>query len=323
MIFALAITGPTASGKTALSLGVARALGCEIVSCDSMQIYRGMDVGTAKATAEEQSVVPHHLIDIVDPDEDFSAESYREAAMAAMRAITDRGRIPLLVGGTGLYVDTLMRVGADTPASDPEYRARLMQGADTEEGRIALWERLREVDPETAEAVHYNNVKRVVRALEIYDKTGRPKSVLDRESRECSPELSVGMITVDFHNRENIYARVDMRVDMMINEGLIDEVRALYERGYLRSGTASAAIGYKEVVRYLRGECTLGEAAEEIKLSSRRYAKRQLTWFRHEDGAYRIFADDENGKMKSAEELLSEAIGAAKEFITQYERQMI
>ena len=163
MIFALAITGPTASGKTALSLGVARALGCEIVSCDSMQIYRGMDVGTAKATAEEQSVAPHHLIDIVDPDEDFSAESYREAAMAAMRAITDRGRIPLLVGGTGLYVDTLMRVGADTPASDPEYRARLMQGADTEEGRIALWERLREVDPETAEAVHYNNVKRVVR----------------------------------------------------------------------------------------------------------------------------------------------------------------
>ncbi len=317
MIFALAVTGPTASGKTALSLALARELDCEIISCDSMQIYRGMDIGTAKATAEEQSRAPHHLIDIIDPDEDFSAESYRIAALTAARDITARGRLPMFVGGTGLYIDTVMRVGADTPESDPEYRAALTKGADTEEGRLALWRQLSEIDPESAEAIHYNNVKRVVRALEIYDKTGRPKSELDRESKTLSPELRVGMITVDFHNRENLYSRVDERVDAMMREGLLEEVRGLYERGLLDGGTASAAIGYKELVRYLRGECDLESAVEEIKLSSRRYAKRQLTWFRHEAEAKRIFADTEDGKMKSKDELIAEALLAAGSLINE------
>ena len=317
MIFSLAITGPTASGKTALSLALARELSCEIISCDSMQIYRGMDIGTAKATPDERALVSHHLIDILDPGEDFSAERYRALAVGAAEEITSRGRLPMFVGGTGLYIDTVMRCGADSPESDPEYRAELMRGADTEQGRIALWERLRAVDPECAAAVHYNNLKRVVRALEIYEKTGRPKSELDRESRERAGDITVGMITIDFHDRENLYRRVDTRVEQMLGEGLLEEARSLYERGLLR-GTAAAAIGYKELLGYIRGECDLQTAVEELKLATRRYAKRQITWFRHEADAYRLFADDEGGRPRDSAELISEARAAADRFIQNF-----
>ena len=317
MIFSLAITGPTASGKTALSLALARELSCEIISCDSMQIYRGMDIGTAKATPDERALVSHHLIDILDPGEDFSAERYRALAVGVAEEITSRGRLPMFVGGTGLYIDTVMRCGADSPESDPEYRAELMRGADTEQGRIALWERLRAVDPECAAAVHYNNLKRVVRALEIYEKTGRPKSELDRESRERAGDITVGMITIDFHDRENLYRRVDTRVEQMLGEGLLEEARSLYERGLLR-GTAAAAIGYKELLGYIRGECDLQTAVEELKLATRRYAKRQITWFRHEADAYRLFADDEGGRPRDSAELISEARAAADRFIQNF-----
>ena len=317
MIFSLAITGPTASGKTALSLSLARELGCEIISCDSMQIYRGMDVGTAKATPDERALVPHHLIDILEPGEDFSAERYRTLALAAAEDITSRGRLPMFVGGTGLYIDTVMRCGADSPESDPEYRAELMRGADTEQGRIALWERLNGVDPECAATVHYNNVKRVIRALEIFDRTGRTKSELDKESRARAGDIAVGMITIDFHDRECLYRRVDIRVDAMLREGLLEEARSLYERGLLR-GTAAAAIGYKELLGYIRGEQELDAAVEELKLATRRYAKRQITWFRHETDAYRLFADDESGRLRSTEELILEATGAAKRFIQNF-----
>ena len=317
MIFSLAITGPTASGKTALSLALARELSCEIISCDSMQIYRGMDIGTAKATPDERALVSHHLIDILDPGEDFSAERYRALAVGAAEEITSRGRLPMFVGGTGLYIDTVMRCGADSPESDPEYRAELMRGADTEQGRIALWERLRAVDPECAATVHYNNLKRVVRALEIYEKTGRPKSELDRESRERAGDITVGMITIDFHDRENLYRRVDTRVEQMLGEGLLEEARSLYERGLLR-GTAAAAIGYKELLGYIRGECDLRTAVEELKLATRRYAKRQITWFRHEADAYRLFADDEGGRPRDSAELISEARAAADRFIQNF-----
>ena len=322
MIFALAITGPTASGKTALSIGLARELGCEIISCDSMQIYRGMDIGTAKATAEEQSLAPHHLIDILDPRESYSAESYRADALRVAAEITGRGRLPLFVGGTGLYIDTVGRCGADSPESDPVYREELMRSACDEEGRRALWERLNEVDPETAEKVHYNNVKRVIRALEIFDKTGRRKSELDRESRERASDISVGMITLDFHNRETLYARVDARVDAMLGEGLLSEVESLLRGGFLTGATASAAIGYKELAEYLEGRCTLDAAVEEIKLASRRYAKRQLTWFRHEPEAYRIFVDDEEGKIKDGKTLLAEARAAAAYLIEKHSERL-
>ena len=310
MIFSLAITGPTASGKTALSLELAERLSGEIISCDSMQIYKGMDIGTAKATADERARVPHHLIDFLDPRESYSVERYRDAAIASARDIVSRGRLPILVGGTGLYVSALTRTSAVvSPESDPEYRERILSSLKTEEDRDTLWQRLLSVDPESAEKIHKNNVKRVIRALEIYDKTGKPKSLLDRETQDGKSEISVGMITVDFHDRELLYSRVDSRVDVMLREGLIEEVEGLYKNGLLLPDTTAAqAIGYKEIVGYLRGERTLDSAVEEIKLSTRRYAKRQLTWFRHTEGAKVIYADREAGGLKSLSELTEEAI---------------
>lgn len=312
MIRALAITGPTASGKTALSLEVARRFGCEIISCDSMQVYKQMDIGTAKATEEERAAVPHRLIDFLSPSENYSAESYREDAIAAARAITAEGRIPLFVGGTGLYIDTVMRPsGVESQRSDSELQKKLVASVRCDEDKEALWERLREIDPQSAEKIHKNNVRRVARAIEIYEQTGKTKTYFDTLSREGAPEIQVSMITLDFHNRENLYSRVDSRVEEMLRLGLEDEVRGLYEAGLLcPEYTAAQAIGYKEMLAYIRGEATLSEAVEQIKLSTRRYAKRQLTWFRHEVGAYRLYLDTEDGVMRSSEELLAELIDA-------------
>ena len=310
MIEAIAIVGPTASGKTALSLGIGERMGCEIISCDSMQIYRDMNIGTAKATAEEQAMLPHHLIDFLDPRECFSVETYRAMAMECAREISGRGKTPLFVGGTGLYIDSLIRLeNSDAPEADGEYRRRMMELAETEEGVDALWQRLSEVDPESAEKIHKNNVKRVIRALEIYDATGMKKSELDARTKEKNPELSLRMLTLDFHDRENLYKRVNLRVDMMMEEGLLSEVLGLWRAGkLLPETTAAQAIGYKEIVEHLEGKCTLTEAVEKIKLSSRRYAKRQLTWFRHEDERIVLFVDKESGEMKTKEELIGEAI---------------
>ena len=320
MIFSLAITGPTASGKTALSISRAKALGAEILSCDSMQIYREMDIGTAKATPEERAEVPHHLLDIVSPHESFSVEEYRSAALSAARDVVSRGRMPIFVGGTGLYVDSLTRgVSLDSPESDPEYRDRILAELKSDGDVSALWERLRAVDPESAEKIHKNNVKRVIRALEIFEKTGKPKSLLDKETKGAPSEIFVGMITLDFHNRETLYERVDRRVDIMMEEGLLPEVEGLLKKGMLTDGTAAQAIGYKEIVLYLEGKVTLPEAVEQIKLASRRYAKRQLTWFRHEAGAMTVFVDDENGKIRSSEEILCDALECFKQFKTQYD----
>ena len=313
VIRALAITGPTASGKTAVSLAVAEALGAEIISCDSMQIYKGMDIGTAKATSDEVARVPHHLIDIISPSEQYSAEDYRRDALIAAEAITKRGRLPLFVGGTGLYIDTLMRAaGAGSPPSDATVRERLTGFAE-KMGADALWQRLAEVDPESAEKTHKNNLRRVVRALEIYEVSGRTKSYYDALSREAEPDFDVFMITLDFHDRENLYKRVNERVDAMIKEGLLSEVEALWRDGLLKPEYTSAqAIGYKEIIDHLEDRCSLAEAVEAIKLSTRRYAKRQLTWFRHEKDAAVVYVDRENGEMKSADELIREVVGLAE-----------
>ncbi|MBQ7387404.1 MAG: tRNA (adenosine(37)-N6)-dimethylallyltransferase MiaA [Clostridia bacterium] len=319
-MFALAITGPTASGKTALSIAVAKRLGAEIISCDSMQIYRGMDIGTAKATPEEQAEIKHHLIDFLSPRENYSVESYRRDALKCAEDISALGKMPLFVGGTGLYIDTVIRGISDkTPGSSPEYRAALLAESEEDGGADRLWQRLKEVDPESADKIHKNNVKRVIRALEIYDATGVPKSQLDREVCESSSDIVVAMITLDFHDRENLYRRVDMRVDEMVRIGLVEEVRALYDADMLPDGsTASQAIGYKELLPYLRCECELSLALEQLKLSSRRYAKRQLTWFRHETDAVRIFVDREDGVLKNIDELASEAILAAEKLINEH-----
>lgn len=322
MIFALAITGPTASGKTALSLWLAQRLGCEIISCDSMQIYRGMDIGTAKATADERAICPHHLIDFISPTESFSAEDYRAEATRVAKDIAARGMIPLFVGGTGLYIDTVMRAGElQSPPSSEELKKKLLESAVTDREKLALWERLRSVDPESAEKIHMNNVRRVARAIEIYELTGKTKTYFDELSRQASSEIKVGMITLDFHNRDNLYSRVDKRVDIMMDDGLVDEVRTLVDNGILLPDTTAAqAIGYKEIIEHLDGNLTLCEATELIKLSSRRYAKRQLTWFRHNEDAKRLYVDREDGEMKSKEELFDELLSLANELLEEIKK---
>lgn len=317
MIRALAITGPTASGKTALSLSVAKHFDGEIISCDSMQIYREMDIGTAKATREEQAMIPHHLIDIISPLESYSAQNYRSDAIECAKEIVNRGKLPVFVGGTGLYIDSVIRpISSESPESNSEYREKILQSIKNEDDVAALWKRLWEVDPESAEKIHKNNIQRVIRALEIYDTTGKPKSLIDKESLSIPSEVDVKMITIDFHDRENLYERVNKRVDLMVEEGLIEEVKGLYDRGLLAGKTASQAIGYKEIVEFIEGKCSLCEAVDKLKISTRRYAKRQLTWFRHERDAVTIYADTECGRLKSADELISEAIEICRNLIS-------
>ena len=309
---AMAITGPTASGKTALSLAVAKHFGAEILSCDSMQIYRGMDIGTAKATAEEQSLVPHHLIDIADPREAFSASRYKEEALRAAENITSRGHAMLFVGGTGLYLDALSAYELpEIPASDEQTVQRIAErfSENGELDRGALWAYLNGIDPQSAEKTHQNNVRRVLRAIEIYEVSGKTKSELDRLSREQKGPFEIVWISLDAHDRELLYNRIDARVDIMVSDGLLDEVRLLRERGLFDAdSTAAQAIGYKEMLDYLDGRASLEESLKNLKRSSRRYAKRQLTWFRAHENAHVIYIDDENGILRDKESITSEAI---------------
>ncbi len=308
-IKAIALTGPTASGKTALSVRLAEALGAEIISLDSMQIYRGMDIGTAKASESERGSVRHHMLDIIEPCESFSAQDYKRLATECARDIVARGRLPLFVGGTGLYLDTLTRNMSDeVPEACEEYRKSLPYDPESEEGREALHARLAEIDPESARKIHKNNVRRVIRALEIYDKTGRTKSYFDALSRKSS-DFDIVYLTLDFHKRELLYARVDERVDEMMRAGLLDEVKALYESGALVSGTtAASAIGYKELYPATRDGALLDGCVEELKSATRAYAKRQLTWFRHNEDAYVLKVDTPSGELRPADELFCEAM---------------
>ena len=308
MIKAIAITGPTASGKTALSIGLAKRLSGEIVSLDSMQIYEGMDIGTAKATESERRAVKHYMLDFLPPTESFSANAYKEMALPIAEEISKRGGMPVFVGGTGLYLSTLMRPDCESaPPSSREYREAIEKSLATEKDRIELWERLYKIDKPSAEATHYNNVRRVIRALEIYDATGKTKTYFDELTRAKSDRIEIFHVTIDFHSRDALYNRVDTRVDLMMREGLLAEVKGLYEKGLLLPETTAAqAIGYKEIIEHLEGKVTLAEAVENIKQSSRNYAKRQLTWFRNQDSAHTIYRDTEEGKIKSEYALLCE-----------------
>ena len=274
------IVGPTASGKSALALAIAEEIGGEIVSCDSMQIYRRMNIGTAKPTAEELGRVRHHMIDIVEPWESFSCADYARLADEAIRDIISRGKTPVVCGGTGLYLDALLRGGLPEIAdSDEGYRAELCALLERE-GAEHLHKMLEKVDPESAEAIHMNNTKRVIRALEIYHTSGRKKSELDRENSSFDGNYEPLAVGLFYPDRSVLYERIDKRVDAMIDEGLIDEVRALDNEGvFERSKTASGAIGYKELLGYLHGEAELSFAVETLKMATRRYAKRQCTWF--------------------------------------------
>ena len=275
-----AVVGPTASGKSALALELAKRYDGEIISCDSMQIYKRMDIGTAKPTAAEQSEVKHHLIDVVEPDIAFSCEDYVGLAARAIEDCVSRGKMPIICGGTGLYLDTLLRGGNSAPIADTSgIRAELSVRAENE-GAMALHKELSVVDPESAEAIHPNNVKRVIRALEIYYSCGIPKSVLDRQSTEIESRYDASVIGLFYPARDILYRRIEDRVDIMINDGLIDETRALMSEGvFEKKSTAAQAIGYKELLGYLRGEESLANAIAELKTATRRYAKRQITWF--------------------------------------------
>ncbi len=275
----LAIVGPTASGKTAVSIEIAKRLGGEIVSCDSMQIYRRMDIGTAKPTKEEMCGIPHHLIDAVEPDAPFSCAEYVSLAGEAVKDIAARKKLPILCGGTGLYLDRFLCGEMEETHANEDLRASLFAFAERE-GVAALHERLRAVDPESADAIHPNNVKRVVRALEIYEQTGISKSEFDRRSQVVESPYDALVIGLHYPRREVLYERINRRVDMMLADGLLEETRRLLDEGvFARNQTAAQAIGYKELLGYFDGNETLAEAAENLKTATRRYAKRQLTWF--------------------------------------------
>lgn len=304
----LCIVGPTATGKTRLSVALAEQSGAEIVSCDSMQIYRGMDIGTAKPTAAEMRGVPHHMIGCVDPREDYSVSRYVAEADACVQEILRRGKPVILVGGTGLYVDSLLAGRQFAPYPQTGRREELTRIAETE-GIAPLMERLREVDPEAARRIHPSNQKRVIRALEVYLETGVPLSEHDRRSRQTPPKYRPRRIGLDYKNRSALYARIDRRVDEMFARGLVDEVRRLLEGGVPERATAMQAIGYKELTAYLRGETELDAAKEAVKLASRRYAKRQRTWFRRDPEIRWLELPDEPDfaeTVRAAERILAE-----------------
>ncbi|MBR2334681.1 MAG: tRNA (adenosine(37)-N6)-dimethylallyltransferase MiaA [Clostridia bacterium] len=301
----LAVTGPTASGKTALAIELAKRLGGEIISCDSMQIYRGMDIGTAKPTKEELSSVRHHLIDVLPADAPYSCSDYVKDAEVAVEDIVSRGKLPIFCGGTGLYLDRFLRGGNDDgAASDENVRAELKRYLD-ENGVDALYERLAALDPEAAATIHKNNTKRVMRAIEICTVTGEKKSDIDKKNCEIVDKYDHRVITLSFASRELLYSRIDRRVDQMIAEGLVEETKKLMAEGvFERSITAAQAIGYKELFPYLEGRSTLDECVDELKRATRRYAKRQITWFSGKDYAHKVFVDGENG-MKTFEEIVN------------------
>ncbi len=306
----LAVVGPTAGGKTALSLALAERLGGEILACDSMQVYRGMDIGTAKPTPEETARAPHHLIDLCDADESFSVASYVTAARACICEVSARGKLPIFCGGTGLYLDGVLLGGSfeDTPHDDA-VRARLQGEAAEPGGAAALYRRLCAVDPDSAAVIHPNNVKRVVRALEIYEVCGKPKSVLDTQSRTRGMQYDATVIGLRYRSRKLLGARIDRRVDDMMAAGLLDEVRALHAAGvFEKNTTAAQAIGYKELLGALGGEVEPEEAVNRLKLATRHYAKRQMTWFGAKDYVHWINADTGEGSMRPFDDIVREAV---------------
>ena len=273
----ICIAGPTASGKTALAVELAKNLSGEVVSCDSMQVYRRMDIGTAKPSIEERQGIVHHMIDVAEPDEDFSVSKYCGLASAIVDDIVARGKTAIIAGGTGLYMDSLIRGNDFAPFPSTGVRERLEAQADNE-GMEAMVKWLRSVDPEAAQRCL--DRKRILRALEVYLETGETITEHNRRTQAIPPRYTPLWLGLDFADRGELYGRIDLRVDIMLQLGLVEEIQALLDSGIPAKATAMQAIGYKEFVAALNGEGTLEEAAEAVKLSSRRYAKRQLTWFR-------------------------------------------
>ena len=278
----ICIAGPTASGKTALAVELAKEMGGEVVSCDSMQIYRRMDIGTAKPTPDEMQGIRHHMIDIIEPWEPFSVSRYCEMAVPNVDDILVRGKTAIIAGGTGLYLDSLIKGNDFAPFPATGHRQRLEEQLQSE-GLEALLSQLREVDPEAAERSQ-NNPRRIIRALEVYLETGETITAHNLRTQSIPPRYQPVWLGLDFEDRAELYRRIDLRVDLMLRHGLLDEIRALLDGGIPADCTAMQAIGYKEFVQALAGRDTVENAAEEVKKGSRHYAKRQLTWFRRNPG---------------------------------------
>ncbi|MFA7636828.1 MAG: tRNA (adenosine(37)-N6)-dimethylallyltransferase MiaA [Monoglobales bacterium] len=281
MIPILVIGGPTASGKTALSVELAKRLGGEIVSADSIQVYKYMDIGSAKPSEEEKQGIPHHLMGIVEPIVNFSLGDYLVLAREVIEEIHNRGNLPVITGGTGLYINSLLNnIELEGETDTRKIRQKLMDFAD-ENGSEALYLRLREIDPESAERIHPNNVKRVMRALEIYEATG--KTMTESLKDSVKPPVYRAVQYGINYAREILYDRINRRVDLMLEQGLVAEIERLVQMGCTRENTAMQGIGYKEVLEYLDGKTSYEEMTEEIKQATRRYAKRQITWFKRND----------------------------------------
>ena len=274
------IVGPTGCGKTGLGVALAERLGGEVVSCDSMQLYRGMVIGTAAPTEAETRGVPHHMVGVIDPREDYSVARYAADAAECVDGILARGKLPILVGGTGLYLDALLRGHGYAPGTTGGETRRLLERRWDDEGGEVLFAELRSIDPESAAALHPNDKKRVIRALEVYRETGKTMSRHNADTRLVPPRYEPVYLGLAYADREEMKRIIDLRVEQMVRDGLFEEVQALLDRGVSRSSTAFAAIGYKEALAYLDGLSSRGAAMDEIKLRSRQYAKRQLTWLR-------------------------------------------
>lgn len=299
----LVIVGPTAVGKTDIAIQLAHKLQGEVVSADSMQVYRGMDIGTAKPTPAEQEDIPHHLIDIVEPGEPFSVAEYQTMAREKITEIGQRGHLPILAGGTGLYVRAVIDHYNFIPAdTDWELRAKLRRQA-AEAGLDALYQWLQEVDPVVAQRIHPNDERRIVRALEVYQTTGQPLSFWEQQVDDSQPLYDLLMVGLT-RPREELYDRINQRVDLMVQAGLIDEARRLLQAGLKEDFIARQAIGYKELFAYLRGEETIDAALATLKRNTRRYAKRQLTWFRADKRVQWVQLDADTSSATACREIL-------------------
>lgn len=288
------LTGPTAVGKTALSVLLAKEIDGEIISADSMQVYKGMDIGSAKIMPYEMEGIPHYLIDVMEPSEEFNIVKFQEMAKKAIEEIYSKGKIPIIAGGTGFYIQSVLYdIEFDANEEEKAYRKQLENIAATENGATKLYSMLKEKDPKSAEIIHENNVKRVIRALEFFEETGTPISEHNEEQRQKESPYNFCYFVLN-DDREQLYSRIDKRVDIMLNSGLVDEVKALHQKGYTKKLVSMQGLGYKEILDVLNGEISLERAVYLIKRDTRHFAKRQLTWFRREKDVTWVHKPDFN-----------------------------
>lgn len=305
----ICIAGPTASGKTALAVELAKRLGGEVISCDSMQIYRDMNIGTAKPTKREMQGIPHYMLDVAHPSEDFSVSRYCELADPILQDILSRRKTAIIAGGTGLYMDALIKGNTFAPCPSTGMREKLEQQADSE-GMEAMLALLSSIDPEAAAKLHLADRKRIIRALEVYYETGETITAHNLKTQAIPPKYTPLWFALEDTDRQDLYDRIDSRVDKMLEDGLLEEIRMLLDRGIPEKCTAMQAIGYKEFIDYLAGRCSLAEATELVKQASRHYAKRQLTWFRRNKAIYWLRRE----KGQATDEIITAALQIAAEF---------